>query len=159
LSGIRVIDFGQYVAGPLVGTLLGDQGADVIHVDPPSGPRLDSPANAVLFRGRRTLRLDLTDANDLAVARDLVASADVLIENFRPGVMARLGLGPEECGARNERLVYCSIPGFGSDDPRASMPAWEGVVLASTGCIGGTRGQRVSAEPRCTALPLASTFG
>src|SRR5215471_11818007 len=86
LSGIRVIDFGQYVAGPLVGTLLGDQGADVIHVDPPSGPRLDLPANAVLFRGRRTLRLDLTDANDLAVARDLVASADVLIENFRPGV-------------------------------------------------------------------------
>ena len=92
LDGIRVIDFGQYLAGPLAALLLADQDAEVIRVDPPGGPRWRHPANAVLQRGKRSIVLDLKSPNDLAIARDLVASADVVIENFRPGVMDRLGL-------------------------------------------------------------------
>ena len=92
LDSIRVIDFGQYLAGPLAALLLADQGAEVIRVDPPGGPRWRHPANAVLQRGKRSIVLDLKSPNDLAIARNLVASADVVIENFRPGVMDRLGL-------------------------------------------------------------------
>ena len=94
LDGIRVIDFGQYIAGPLCGMLLADQGADVIKVDPPGGPRWDVPGNATWNRGKRSILLDLKQEADLATARSLIESVDVLIENFRPGVMDRLGLGP-----------------------------------------------------------------
>jgi hypothetical protein len=109
LDDTRVVDFGQYLAGPLA-LLLADQGADeVIRVDPPGGPRWRHPANAVLQRGKRTIVLDLKRSNDLTVARDLVASADVVIENFRPGVMERLGLGPLATSERHPRLIFCSL--------------------------------------------------
>src|SRR5919108_4181603 len=91
LGGIRVIDFGQWIAGPLSALLLADQGAEVIHVDPPGGPRWQSAADATLQRGKKRLILDLKTSADLAYARALIRSADVLIENFRPGVMDRLG--------------------------------------------------------------------
>src|SRR3990172_2284748 len=94
LEGTRVIDFGQYVAGPMAAMLLADQGADVIRVEPPGGPRFDTPAHATWNRGKRATVLDLKTPDDLAAARRLIASADVVIENFRPGVMDRLGLGP-----------------------------------------------------------------
>src|SRR5919106_1605410 len=94
LSGIRVIDFGQYIAGPLAAVMLADQGADVIHVDPPGGPRwpVSGGADAFLNRGKRRISLDLKTSEGRTAAQRLVASADVLIENFRPGVMARLEL-------------------------------------------------------------------
>src|SRR5687768_10237137 len=111
LDGIRVIDFGQYIAGPLTGMLLADQGADVIRVDPPGGPVWDTPANATWNRGKRSIILNLKQSADLDVARDLMASADVVIENFRPGVMDRLGLGSEAAIAANPRLIYCALPG------------------------------------------------
>ena len=131
LEHLRVIDFGQYIAGPLLGMLLADQGADVVRVDPPGGPLWDTPANATWNRGKRSIALDLKGEGDRKVARRLVEGADVVIENFRPGVMERLGLGPREMTEANPRLVYCSVPGFASDDPRAGMPAWEGVVAAA----------------------------
>src|SRR5579884_2356679 len=113
LDGIRVIDFGQYLAGPLAAMLLADQGADVVRVDPPGGPRWRHPANAVLQRGKRSIVLDLRREPDRMMAHQLVASADVLIENFRPGVMDRFGLGPHALtSALPARLIYCSIPGF-----------------------------------------------
>src|SRR5437588_6001352 len=96
LAGVRVVDFGQYIAAPLAATMLSDQGADVIHVDPPGGPRWNTPADAFLNRGKRRITLDLKRTDDLQTARALIASADVLIENFRPGVMTRLGVGAEE---------------------------------------------------------------
>jgi crotonobetainyl-CoA:carnitine CoA-transferase CaiB-like acyl-CoA transferase len=130
LEGTRVIDFGQYIAGPMAAMLLADQGADVVRVEPPGGPRFDRPANATWNRGKRNVVLDLKDPGDLAVAKRLVASADVVIENFRPGVMDRLGLGSVAMTAVNPRLVYCSLPGFAGDDPRAGVAAWEGVVGA-----------------------------
>ena len=132
LDGIRVIDFGHYIAGPLAGMLLADQGADVVKVDPPGGPRWQTPANATWNRGKRSILLDLKRDDDLATARSLIESADVVVENFRPGVMGRLGLGAEAMIQANPQLVYCSLPGFASDDPRAEMPAYEGVVGAAT---------------------------
>jgi CoA-transferase family III len=95
LTGIRIIDFGQYLAGPLAVLLLAENCADVIRVDPPGRPRWDHPVNAVLQRNKRSAILDLHQAEDLLVARDLVATADVVIEVFRPGVMDRLGLSPD----------------------------------------------------------------
>src|SRR5216683_1341597 len=138
LDGLRVIDFGHYIAGPLAAVMLADQGADVIHVDPPNGPAWNTDADAFLQRGKRRISLDLKSAPDRETARRLVDSADVLIENFRPGVMDRLGLGAEAATERNPRLVYCSIPGFAPDDPRAGMQGWEGILDAATdNCIRG----------------------
>ena len=131
LDGIRVIDFGQYVAGPLTGMLLADQGADVVKVDPPGGPRWDTPANATWNRGKRSIILDLKSSVDLERAKALVKSADVLVENFRPGVMERLGLGAKALTDANQRLIYCSMPGFASDDPRSGVPGWEGIIAAA----------------------------
>ncbi len=158
LHGVRVIDFGQYLAGPLAAQLLCDQGAEVIRVDPPGGPRWQTPANAAMNRGKQSIVLDLKDAADVATARALIASADVVIENFRPGVMDRLGLGAAAMTEANPRLVYCSLPGFSSDDPRADTAAWEGVVGAASGLY---RRNRVAAEagaPVYTALPLPSAY-
>ena len=152
LDGIRVVDFGQWIAGPLAAMLLADHGADVVHVDPPGGPRWRTPANATWNRGKRHVVLDLACERDRAAARALVAEADVVVENFRPGVMARLGLGPLESMRAHPRLIYCSLPGFAADDPRAAMPAWEGVVAAATG------GYAEPAAPRFTAIPVASSF-
>ncbi len=92
--------------------LLADQGAQVIRVDPPGGPVWDTPANATWNRGKRSICLDLKQPEELDTARRLIASADVVIENFRPGVMDRLGLGSEAALAGNPRLIYCALPGF-----------------------------------------------
>jgi len=166
LSGVRVVDLGQYIAGPLAATLLADQGADVVRIEVPGGPRLESAANAMLLRGRRTVTLDLTTHRDRARAQALIASADVVIENFRPGVCERLGVGPERMCAASPQLVYCSLPGFGADDSRADLAGWEGVVMAAAGAyslevssalIPGWEG--VQAKSAFSPLPLASLFG
>ena len=158
LDGIRVIDFGQYIAGPLASMLLADQGADVIKVDPPGGPRWKTPANATWNRGKRSIVLDLKREPGLATAQALIQTADVVVENFRPGVMDRLGLGPADMTRANPRLVYCSLPGFASDDPRAGVPAYEGVVGAAAATYLVESGNDESDRPVYTALPIASTF-
>lgn len=155
LDGIRVIDFGQYIAGPMTGMLLADQGADVVRVDPPGGPRWQPPANATWNRGKRSIVLDLKAGNDLEIARRLIAGADVVIENFRNGVMDRLGLGAEAMTKENPRLVYCSLPGFAPDDERRDLPAWEGVVAAATATYRELPGD---GQPVYTAIPIASTY-
>ncbi|HTE83215.1 MAG TPA: CoA transferase, partial [Dehalococcoidia bacterium] len=155
LDGVRVIDFGQYIAGPLAAMLLADQGADIIRVEPPGGARFDTPANRTWNRGKRSIVLDLKQEEDLATARNLIESADVVVENFRTGVMDRLGLGSTEMLKANPRLVFCSMPGFASDDPRAGLPAWEGVVGAAT------RTYPISPEtgrPVYTAIPISSCY-
>src|SRR5213076_680280 len=114
-------------------------------------------ANATWNRGKRSIVLDLKSDADRGIARRLIETADVVVENFRPGVMERLGLGPEAMLAANPRLVYCSLPGFASDDPRAGVAAWEGVVGAATDTYRPPR-DGSSDQPVYTALPLSSNF-
>ncbi|HEY1298347.1 MAG TPA: CoA transferase, partial [Chloroflexota bacterium] len=163
LDGIRVIDFGQYIAGPLAAVMLSDQGADVVHVDPPGGPKWKSEADAFLQRGKRRISLDLKTSSDRDTACKLVDTADVVIENFRPGVMDRLGLGAETSTQRNPNLVYCSIPGFAPDDPRASIQAWEGILDAATDNCIPRAGEETPgwdwSRPFYSAVSLASNFG
>lgn len=156
LEGVRVIDFGQYIAGPLAAMLLGDHSADVIRIDPPGGPRWNTPANATWNRNKRSIVLNLKDDADRETARQLIAGADVVIENFRPGVMDRLGLGPAAMTVANPRLIYCSLPGFGSDDPRAQVRAWEGVVGAATGAYRGS--SATQGRPVYTVIPYGSMY-
>ncbi len=157
LDGIRVIDFGQYIAGPLTAMMLRDHGADVIRVDPPGGPRWQTPANAIWNRGKRSIVLDLQDTTDRDIAARLIGSADVVVENFRPGVMERLGLGAEAMCEANPALIYCSLPGFAHDDPRAGMQAWEGVVAAATDTYKPARTSK-SGRPSFSPVPIASNF-
>ena len=160
LVGVRVIDFGQYVAGPMAAMLLGDHGAEVIRIDPPGGPRLVTPANATWQRGKQSRVLDLRRDADRATAQQLIASADVVIENFRPGVMDRLGIGADAMRAVHPGLIYCSLPGFAADDPRAGLAAWEGVVGAATDTYrrgGGSAGSG-SDQPVYVGIPIASNF-
>jgi crotonobetainyl-CoA:carnitine CoA-transferase CaiB-like acyl-CoA transferase len=163
LAGIRVIDFGQYIAGPLAAMMLGDQGADVIHVDPPGGPRWKHPSDALYSRGKRRITLDLKQPADLEIARRLIDSADMVIENFRPGVMERLGVGPKAMRARNPGLIYISTPGFAEDDPRAQMEAWEGILDAATENSWPKNGEPPKdhdwSKPTYSAVTLASNFG
>lgn len=158
LDGLRVIDFSQYLAGPLVAMLLADLGADVIRVDPPGGPRWRHHANAILQRGKRSIVLDLKQPGDRAIGRRLIETADIVIESFRPGVMDRLGLGPAAMTAANARLIYCSIPGFAADDPRAALPALEGVVSAAAGLYLTPSWTPEVDEPVFNPLPLSSSF-
>jgi crotonobetainyl-CoA:carnitine CoA-transferase CaiB-like acyl-CoA transferase len=166
LSGIRVIDFGQYLAGPGTAMILADQGAEVIRVERPGGPSMPGPVNAVLNRGKRSIVLNLKTIEDVAIARDLIAGADVVIENFRPGVMARLGLGAAALTDRHPRLVYLSLPGFSAADTEFSgMPGWEGVISAAMGQftdMGLNRvlmGVEASYSPLTLASAYASVFG
>lgn len=161
LSGIRVVDFGQYVAGPAVAMILGDLGAEVIRIDPPTGPAWDSPATAALNRGKRSIALDLKSSVDRATAQDLIRTADVVVENFRPGVMSRLGLDATELRRTQPRLIYLSLPGFSATDPtRAALPGWEGIVLSATGGYTDMGLNRVlmRINPSYSPLPLASAY-
>jgi crotonobetainyl-CoA:carnitine CoA-transferase CaiB-like acyl-CoA transferase len=163
LAGVRVIDFGQYIAGPLAAMLLSDQGAEVVRVETPGGPRMQTPANRVWNRGKQSIVLDLKAAGDVATASALIKGADVVIENFRPGVMDRFGLGAEAMTAVNSRLIYCSMPGFAADDPRRDIPGWEGVIAAAASTVG--RGDLAEPaanggvfRPIYTAIPAHSSF-
>ncbi len=159
LTGIRVVDFGHYIAGPLTGMLLADQGAEVIKVDRPGKPDYDTPANGVFNRGKQRVTLDLKDADDLATAVKLIRSADVVIENFRPGVMQRLGLGAEDMTALNPGLIYLSLPGFASTDERAPIRAFEGIISAAIGQYTDLQSRRADLPPVYTPMPLGSTYG
>ena len=118
LSGIRVIEFSHMVMGPATGLMLADLGADVIKVEPISGDKTRTLKGsgagyfAMYNRNKRSIRLDLKSEKGAAIARELVAGADVLIENFRPGAMDKLGFDYESLHAKNPRLIYCSNRGF-----------------------------------------------
>ena len=147
LAGVRVIDFSRIIAGPLCAQYLADLGADVIKVERAglgddarqySFPAMWCGTSAMYLsfnRGKRSVALDLDDPGERAAAADLVATADVLIENFRPGVMARLGLGYETLAKCHPELVYCSISGFGEEGPLAQAGANDLVAQASCGLM------------------------
>lgn len=143
LEGVRVIEFANYVAGPYAGGLLADLGADVIKVEtPPNGDpyRGWSKGNysamfCSLNQNKRSIILDLKSERGLDVARSLCERADVVIENLRPGVMDRLGLGYDQLRVANEGLIYCSITGFGIDGPYSDRPGYDTVGQAMSGLM------------------------
>ena len=162
LAGIKVVDFGHYVAGPLAGMLLADQGADVVKVQQPGSQENSEVFNAVYNRGKSCITLDLKNADDLARAKELITSADVVIENFRLGVMDKLGLGSTEIAAENPKLIYLSMPGFASgDQENANVRAFEGLLGGATGLFTDINQLRsiLSVDPLYTPIPLASVYG
>ena len=162
LAGVQVLDLGHYMAGPAVAMMLADFGADVVSITPPDGPRWKHPTSHILSRNKRVLPLDLTTEAGRNAAQDLAHRADVVIENFRPGVMDRLGLGPAELRADNAGLVYLSLPGFASTDTeRRDLRAFEGVVSAASGQFTDMGLNRVlmGINPSFSPLPLASAYG
>ncbi|MGR3614730.1 MAG: CoA transferase [Paracoccaceae bacterium] len=162
LSHVRVLDFGHYLAGPLVGMMLADMGAEVIRIDPPGGPRWPDPAFDMLSRGKRSLELGLKSDEGRATALSLVARSDVVIDNFRPGVMERLGLGPSALKATNSGIISLSMPGFASTDSELrGIAAWEAVIAARTGQFTdmGLNRRLMGINPSFTPLGLASAYG
>ncbi|MBX5147543.1 CoA transferase [Rhizobium lentis] len=160
--GVKVVDFGQYIAGPAVAMILGDLGATVIHIDPPNGPLWDSPANATLNRNKLLVELDLKSEDGLAKALALIAEADIVIENFRPGVMKRLGIDFAALQQARPELITVSIPGFASNDElRREWRAFESVIAASSGVFTDMGLNRVlmGVNPSFSPLPLASAYG
>lgn len=155
LQGVKVIEFCQIAAGPFCGMLLADFGADVIKIEPPEGDAMRtwppvSPGTgdqaavgfsenfASVNRGKRSLALDLKNPEDLALARQLVLDADVFVENSRPGVMQRLGLGWDWFAPRKPSLVYCSISAFGQDGPRGTEGGFDLTIQAAAGVMSVT---------------------
>ncbi len=146
LGDVRIVDFSRILAGPFATMVLGDLGAEVIKVERPGrgdetrswGPPHDAQGQATYFdainRNKSSIVLDLAEAGDLERARQLTAEADVIVENFRPGVMDRLGLGWTELHAEHPRLVYCSVTGFGRHGG-AEMPGYDLLVQAVGGLM------------------------
>lgn len=153
LAGLRVLELGQIAAGPFAGSLLADLGADVVKIERPDGgdgmrawPPLSTEDGGAAFsenfaslnRNKRSVALDLKDANDIDTLKALAASADVLLENFRPGVLGKLGLGYEDLRAVNPALVYCSISGYGQTGPYSRKGAFDVTVQAIAGIMSVT---------------------
>ena len=161
LTGVKVVDFGQYIAGPAVGMLLGDLGATVIKVDPPAGPMWDSPANATLNRNKLIVNIDLKSEQGVADALALCAEADILIENFRPGKLTKLGIDFAKLRDARPELITLSIPGFASnDEERRELRAFESIVAASSGVFTDMGLNRVlmGLNPSFSPLPLSSAY-
>lgn len=144
LAGLRVIDFGQFIAAPSAGQILADLGADVIKVEPPGGDASRrsgwqkhecGPMFSAYNRGKRSIVLDLRDAEDRGVALALVQGADVLLQNARPGVMEKYGLGASQLLEQFPKLIYASVNGFGHSGPAASRPGLDIAAQAESGMM------------------------
>jgi alpha-methylacyl-CoA racemase len=140
LSGYRVVELAGIGPGPFCGMMLADMGADVIRVDRAQSVRLgvdtSQPAKDLLARGRRSVAVDLKQPDGVEVLLELVEAADALIEGFRPGVMERLGAGPEVCLARNPKLVYGRMTGWGQDGPYGPWAGHDINYIALAGALG-----------------------
>ncbi|RLV50394.1 CoA transferase [Nocardioides mangrovicus] len=151
LHGVRVVELAHVAAGPFAGMLLADLGADVVKVEPPAGDQMRawppfaddgeerfSHNFASVNRNKRSVVADLKDADDLARVHGLVAAADIVVENYRPGVLDRLGLGYESVREGHRGLVYCSISGYGLTSPYADHGAYDVVIQAMSGLMSVT---------------------
>ena len=159
LAGVKVIELAGIGPGPFCAMMLADMGADVIRVDRASGALGGDPANPpadVLNRGRRSIAVDLKSPDGVEVVLSLVEQADALLEGFRPGVMERLGLGPAECQARNPKLVYGRMTGWGQDGPYAHAAGHDINYIALAGALEGL-GRR--GEAPVPPMNLVGDFG
>ncbi|MEM1398726.1 MAG: CoA transferase [Pseudomonadota bacterium] len=171
LTGLRVLDLTNVLAGPFCCHQLAHFGADVIKVEVPGRGDLarqlgaDSDLNAASMgisflaqnAGKRSITLNLKHPKGKALLTRLVKEADVLVENFRPGVMDRLGVGWEVLKAENPKLVYCAISGFGQDAPWAQRPAYDQIIQGASGVMSITGG--VETAPQRVGYPVADTIG
>ena len=167
LAGIRVIDLTRVLAGPFATQSLGDLGAEVLKIEPPGGgdetrrfpPFVGGESHYFLGinRNKKSLVIDLSQGAGADILRRLVARADILVENYRPGVMDRLGLGYAALEALNPRLIYCAISGFGLTGPLSDKPSFDIVTQALTGAlsINGERGHM----PVKLGIPLGDMCG
>ncbi|MET8966789.1 CaiB/BaiF CoA transferase family protein [Streptomyces hydrogenans] len=137
LAGVRVVELAGIGPGPFAAMLLADLGADVVRVDRPGGAGLGvDPAKDLTNRNKRSVLVDLKAPEGPAAVLDLVERADILVEGYRPGVAERLGVGPERCLARNPRLVYGRMTGWGQDGPLAHTAGHDIGYIAVTGALG-----------------------
>ncbi|GAA1970762.1 alpha-methylacyl-CoA racemase [Nocardioides panacihumi] len=153
LAGLRVVEFAGMGPGPFAALMLAELGAEVIRIDRPGA--VGSPARSVLGRSRPNVAVDLKSDRGRDVALRLIGSADVVVEGNRPGVMERLGLGPEKCLAVNPRLVYGRMTGWGQDGPLAQRAGHDITYAALTGALHATGG---ADKPR-NSLNLVADFG
>ena len=180
LEGVRVLDFTRVLSGPHATRMLCDLGADVIKVEQPTGdltrfssPRVNSNATYFIQQnvGKRNISLDLTKPEAVEIIKQLIEKCDVLIENFRPGVMARLGLDEKTLRKKNPRLVYASITGYGNTGPWVNRRAFAPVINAEMGLTkrqGDARGGQYANDPfshadvytaiECASAILAALF-
>lgn len=168
LEGICVADLSHVMAGPYTTYLLRMLGAEVIKIEPPGGGdamryygadrRYDgmAPAFIAVNAGKKSIALDLKNAGDLEVARRLIARCDVLVENFRPGVMHRLGLDYNAVSERNPSIIYCSISGYGQSGPRRDWPAIDNIVQATSGMM--SLGGNPDGPPERVGFPVVDTL-
>jgi CoA:oxalate CoA-transferase len=167
LEGYRVADFSHVMAGPYATHLLCLLGAEVIKIEPPAGDAFRayrgdqrfegmSPAFVSANAGKKSIALNLKDPDDQRIARGIIERSDVLIENFRPGVIARLGFGYEDVRAFNRDIVFCSISGYGQDGPYRDWPAIDNIVQATSGMmmLGGAEGD----PPMRVGFPIVDTL-
>lgn len=145
LHGIRVLDFSRVLAGPYCTMVLGDLGADIVKLEPPGGddtrawgPPFAGDTSAYYLsanRNKRSLCVDLKTTEGLAIIHRLAATADVVVENFRPGKAAELGIGYEDLRALQQGIVYCSISGYGQNGPYRDLPGYDFVIQAMSGLM------------------------
>jgi crotonobetainyl-CoA:carnitine CoA-transferase CaiB-like acyl-CoA transferase len=167
LEGVRVIDFTRVLAGPAASLALADLGAEVFKIEPPGAgdetrtfpPTRDGESHYYLAvnRGKKSIVVDLKTEEGLALVRDLAARCDVLVENYRPGVMERLGLGWEALHAINPRLIYCSISGFGQTGPLKDRPSFDIVLQAMSGAL--SMNGEPGGLPTKLGIPLGDLVG
>ena len=165
LAGIRVLEIGHYTTAPVASRLLAGLGAEVIKIEPPEGeavrrwpPTRNGQGVFFTFQNadKQSLALDMASAEGRKVLRQLASRSDVLIENLRPGALARKGYGPDELLALNPRLVYCSISGFGLDSLYEGRPAFDTVIQAMSGLMDLTR---INGMPLKTGPSMADVMG
>jgi crotonobetainyl-CoA:carnitine CoA-transferase CaiB-like acyl-CoA transferase len=156
LDGVRVLDFSIWRPGPYATQLLTEIGADVVKVEPPAGDPMRAYAELfdALHRGQRSIAVDLKDRDAQAYALDLAARADVVVEGYRPGVAARLGIGYDAVRSVNAGVVYCSVSGLGQDGPLVAAPGHDLNYQAWAGALAPTGG-----PPEVGAVPVADLAG
>jgi crotonobetainyl-CoA:carnitine CoA-transferase CaiB-like acyl-CoA transferase len=168
LDGVRVLDFTTMVSGPYCTRLLADVGATVIKLEPPAGDLLRNAVPlgasgsryfAAFNAGKQSVVVDLKAPDGIALARELAGKCEVVVENFRPGVMDKLGLGYAALGAANPALVYCSISGFGQTGPKKDWPAYAPIAHALSGFDHVfTRAQESDGAPPIAAIQIADVL-
>ena len=163
LAGVKVLDLTSMVSGPVAAMMLADQGADVIKVEPTSGEQMRhigptvNKVTAAFFscnRGKRSIGVDLKSEDGKKILFDLVTDADVLIQNFRPGAMERMGFGEPVLREINPRLIYVSISGFGEEGPYAHKRVYDPVIQALS-CATDIQGDRATGRPQMFRIIIA----